>query len=119
MNPRIFKVIVCGGRNYKSWASIYENIKALHDKHKFTHLITGGASGCDEYASDVAKELGIQPVVCDALWNFHGKPAGPIRNKNMLYLMPDLVIAFPGGTGTAGMVKLAKEANIEVVIIND
>ena len=116
---RIFKVLVCGGRGYKVWIDIFNTIKTLHEKYKVTHLLNGGATGCDSYATDVAKELGIQPVVCDAIWNFYGKPAGPIRNKNMLDLNPDLVIAFPGGDGTEGMVKLAKEAGIEVIRFSD
>jgi hypothetical protein len=28
---------------------------------------------------------------------------------------PDLVVAFPGGRGTAGMMRLAKAANVEVI----
>ena len=30
------------------------------------------------------------------------------------YAMPDLVIAFPGGTGTANMIKQSKAASIDV-----
>ena len=39
-----------------------------------------------------------------------------MRNREMLERgRPDLVIAFPGGPGTANMVKLAREAGIEVI----
>jgi len=122
MSRRVFKVLVCGGRDYKVWSIIHDNIKSLHEKYKFTHLIAGGAGGADSYAIDVAKQLGIQPVECDALWEFYRaqgnvKAAGPIRNRNMLDLGPNLVIAFPGGSGTSGMTKLAREANIEVIEI--
>jgi len=41
--------------------------------------------------------------------------AGPERNAAMLGLGPDLVVAFPGGSGTAGMVRLAKAAGVEVI----
>jgi len=30
------------------------------------------------------------------------------------YAMPDLVVAFPGGTGTANMIKQARAASIDV-----
>jgi hypothetical protein len=33
----------------------------------------------------------------------YGNAAGPIRNQQMLDWGPDLVVAFAGGTGTAGM----------------
>lgn len=42
------------------------------------------------------------------------KAAGHIRNKQMLDTGIDVVIAFPGGRGTANMVKIAKEANVQV-----
>lgn len=38
--------------------------------------------------------------------------AGPIRNSFMLALGPDLVLAFPGGRGTADMVRQASEAGV-------
>lgn len=41
-------------------------------------------------------------------------PVPPV-NRAMLELRPDLVVAFPGGTGTAHMVSLAKKFGIEVV----
>lgn len=56
------------------------------------------------------------PVIrMDANWDFYGKKAGPIRNTWMLkYATPDLVIAFPGGGGTADMVAQAEAAGIDV-----
>ena len=39
----------------------------------------------------------------------HGNAAGPIRNQRMLdHGKPDIVVAFPGGSGTADMVKLSR-----------
>lgn len=119
MTRRIFKVLVCGGRDYKVYCDIESVIKAAHEKYKFTHVITGGADGADSYAKSAAQAIGIQTVECEALWNIHGKAAGPIRNKNMLDLGPDLVIAFPGGKGTASMVALARAAGIKVEVVGE
>lgn len=45
-----------------------------------------------------------------------GKGAGPERNARMLAEgWPDLVVAFPGGRGTADMVRRAKAAGVRVV----
>ena len=115
MSRRTFKVLVCGGRDFKKWSIIFNHLKTLHEKHNITHIITGGADGADSYAKGCARELGIQTVECDANWNLYGKAAGPIRNRNMLDLQPDLVIAFPGGKGTASMKALAQQAGIEVI----
>jgi predicted Rossmann-fold nucleotide-binding protein len=39
-----------------------------------------------------------------------------VRNRQMLTEgRPDLVVAFPGGKGTANMVALARKAGVEIV----
>jgi hypothetical protein len=43
----------------------------------------------------------IKRYVCHADWETHGRAAGPIRNEKMLTWKPDLVVACPGGDGTA------------------
>lgn len=49
-------------------------------------------------------------------WDKYGKRAGYLRNVQMLDEgKPDLVVAFPGGKGTAMMVKLAKERGVRVI----
>jgi len=51
-----------------------------------------------------------------AKWSKHGRAAGPIRNQEMIdECKPDLVVAFPGGRGTADMVRRAKAAGIRVI----
>lgn len=45
-----------------------------------------------------------------------GKAAGPIRNQHMIdTAKPDLVVSFPGGAGTADMVRRAKAAGVRVI----
>jgi len=56
----------------------------------------------------------------DAEWHRHGKRAGPIRNQRMLEEgQPDLIVAFPGGHGTADMVRRARQAGIEVHVFDE
>jgi hypothetical protein len=51
-------------------------------------------------------------------WNTHGRAAGPIRNQRMLdEVKPELVVAFPGGRGTADMVRRAREAGVNVYLV--
>ena len=46
----------------------------------------------------------------------YGKAAGPIRNQQMLDEgKPDVVIAFPGASGTADMINRAGLTNVPVV----
>lgn len=109
------KVLVCGGRNYNDPEAVY---KALDDIRP-SMIIEGGASGADCYAADWADANNVPLKTFPADWKTYGKSAGPIRNKRMLDKeMPDVVIAFPGGRGTANMVKLAKEAGVRVVEVD-
>jgi hypothetical protein len=113
------KVLVCGGRDFNNREFVNRVLSEQHRIVAFTHLIHGACSGADTLANEWALANGVQPVACEALWkHYRGqgkvKAAGPIRNRRMLELDPHLVIAFPGGGGTQGMVDLASEANIQV-----
>ena len=113
------RVLVCGGRDFWDDDWFYEVLNEINDTYNFHNkislIIEGGAAGADAMAKGFAKVNDIPYETYEADWNTYGKSAGPIRNKQMLEEgKPDLVIAFPGGKGTANMVKLAREANIEV-----
>ena len=102
------KVLVCGGRDFKDRELVFEFLDNAHRENFFTHVIHGGARGADSLADEWARSRGIQPVRCDALWDTKAMSAGPIRNHRMLELGPDMVIAFPGGSGTKHMVESAR-----------
>lgn len=106
------KVLVCGGRDYSNWPRVFDVLNSYVGT--VTIVIHGGANGADCFASQWARRSGAQEVICPANWEYYGGKAGPIRNHAMADLMPDLVIAFPGGRGTAGMVKIAEARGIEV-----
>lgn len=110
------KVLVCGGRDFDNRAFVWSKLDALHAERKFTALMQGGARGADALAAEWGRtKSGIQRYACKADWEKYGRAAGPIRNKRMLEWKPDLVVAFPGGSGTANMVKLATDAGVEVI----
>jgi hypothetical protein len=98
------RVLVCGGRDYSAAGDFKKWMDALHKLHPFTTVIHGAATGADSLAFP-------------ALWKKHGKSAGPIRNAQMLDEgKPDYVLAFPGGPGTANMIKQAKQRGIPVIM---
>jgi hypothetical protein len=107
------KVLVCGGRDFKDVGFACDFLDELHAKHRFTHVIHGDARGADTVADAWATSRGIQVVRCPANWSYHGKSAGHIRNSAMVGLEPDLVVAFPGGAGTASMTRIAAAHGIE------
>ncbi len=112
------RVIVCGGRDFNNVAYVYSRLDKLHAETPITALMQGGAKGVDAIAREWAMtKAGIQRYVCHADWKAHGRAAGPLRNAKMLTWKPDLVVAFPGGRGTADMVERAKGAGIPVLAV--
>lgn len=114
-----FIVLVTGGRKYFDKWTVWTTLSCLHAQRRITHLIHGAASGADTLADAWAEDHGVQPVACRALWDVLGNGAGRRRNFAMSQLRPDCVVAFPGGTGTASMLEIAREAGIEVREVAD
>lgn len=105
------RVLVCGGRDYDNW----EIAQRVLDKIAPDVIIEGGARGADFLAYRYARERRIEHIEAAANWDRYGKSAGHIRNQQMLdYFKPDLVVAFPGGDGTKGMINRALRAGVPV-----
>lgn len=111
--------LVCGGRDFADKA-MFDNAMGdlIHMKGCPRAIIHGGAPGADSLAHLWAARHGTTGIAFPADWNKHGKAAGPIRNQEMIdHGKPNLVVAFPGGRGTADMVQKAKTAGIDVAEI--
>src|SRR5882672_2194899 len=123
MGDDAVKVLVCGGREYADgeFLALFLDDLVMHQRahgDQITHLIHGNARGADKLAAGWAVLRGIQPVACAAIWELGGvydPRAGLKRNIAMLALDPDVVVAFPGGSGTAHMVKAAQGAGVRVI----
>lgn len=104
------RVVVTGGRDYADSATVYATLDAI----KPTIIAQGDAAGADGLARAWANERGVPCVGYPADWS-RGRKAGPLRNAMMLRnFQPDLVVAFPGGTGTADCVRRAGRMHIPV-----
>lgn len=111
------RVLVCGGRDFDDPFLLAARLAELGP---FSMLIHGDARGADTLADNWARYMGVPVIRFPADWRKHGAYAGPIRNRQMLVEgKPDLVVAFPGGKGTANMVALAREACVEVVEVKE
>ena len=111
------RIGVTGGRDYMKVNVVREAITAYVPKT--ATLVHGAARGADTLCFQIAKRLGIQCEAHPAHWEAHGKAAGPIRNQEMVDSGLDLLLAFPGGSGTADMVRRAKLKNVKVVFFDD
>lgn len=108
-------ILVCGGRDFSDYACVCAHLDRCGDVDM---VIQGGARGADALAKRWAKERRIHCAQVDAMWNrADGSTdygAGPKRNRAMLLLKPDGVVAFPGGSGTRDMVEAARAAGVDV-----
>ncbi len=110
------RVLVCGGRDYADRDAMWSFLDLGHRAGAIEVLIHGGARGADRLAGEWAKQRGVVVLVYPANWKIYGPSAGPLRNQRMLDLgRPDVVVAFPGGDGTADMVRRAVRAGVRVV----
>jgi len=116
-----FRILVCGGRNYAdapllntTLDNIVANIHAMAAGQNI-RLIHGAARGADSLAAAWASSRGLAATAYPAKWDIHGRSAGFVRNTQMLEEgQPHLVVAFPGGAGTAMMIRIARSAGVTV-----
>ncbi|RKS68079.1 uncharacterized protein DUF2493 [Actinomadura pelletieri DSM 43383] len=119
------RVLVCGGRTYRSTATVHEVLDRLLKRYGTRLVVIEGADkGADEAAHHWCELRGLgadrhlcQPVnwerekqVRPRSW----RAAGPERNTRMLSEEPQLVVAFHTwfrpGTGTGGTVDMTLKA---------
>lgn len=97
------RVLVCGGRNYQDRDWIFHVLDHYYSARPFDCLIHGNATGADSIAGEWAWSR-VPVEAYPAPWELYGRAAGMMRNAQMLREgLPNLVIAFPGGTGTLNM----------------
>ncbi len=111
--------LICGGRNFMDWEmfdAAMSDLLRLRGGLPET-VIHGGAGGADTLAGRWGEKFALSVLVFPADWKAHGRAAGPIRNQEMIERKPDFVVAFPGGRGTADMVRRARKAGVDVAEI--
>jgi hypothetical protein len=113
-------VLICGSRDWTLSVPIIRELRSLPED---TTIIHGDCRGADKLAGYFAERLGLKVQAYPAEWDRHGKSAGHIRNRQMLYDNPELelVLAFSehiaSSKGTSDMVRQALKQGIEVRII--
>lgn len=111
------RVLVTGGRTFTDTAWLHAALDLLHSMTPITEIIEGGASGADVRAGEWACRRELKCTVVPAQWEKHGRSAGYIRNSEMAKMLPDVVLACPGGKGTANMVEIARATKLKVVLL--
>ena len=112
------KLLVSGGRNYTDRKRVYAEIMAIFTDYSQEWagcvLIHGACpTGADKLADDWAAENEVPVMKYPPEWHKYGRAAGPFRNRRMLEEgQPDIVLVFPGGKGTANLLKEAQRMKL-------
>jgi predicted Rossmann-fold nucleotide-binding protein len=117
-------VIAAGGGRDLAWPHqrVAAELLARSGGRSVHLLLHGGAPGADAAIARAAHQLDWPALALPAAWERHGRAAGPIRNRELLELAVAealahaspvvstsvLVLAFPGGFGTASLVRQAR-----------
>ena len=120
--------VVAGGGRELAWAprQIASQLLARTGGRSVQLLLHGGARGADQAIGKAAQQLGWPVLSLPADWQRFGRAAGPIRNRLLLeqaltkaealsapdHLVSVLVMAFPGGAGTASLVQQARQLSL-------
>ena len=121
-------VIVAGGGRDLAWplAQVRSALLQPVAARPVLQLLHGAARGADQLIASAADQLGWPVTAIAADWQRHGRRAGPIRNRQLLDRAQQLavavstprqpvavlVIAFPGGPGTASLLQQARRRSL-------
>lgn len=87
------KILVTGSRDWTDRKTLQDALREYNAADNI--LIEGGAKGADRIAREFAEDCVWSIMTVLAQWEKYGKSAGPTRNREMLDMQPDIVLAFP------------------------
>lgn len=126
MSEQLMRVIVCGGRTFDDQRWVERALDELVAEIGSFVLVCGGQKkwdrnldrwiGADYQAATWALRRGHEYMVVKAQWDRFGRRAGMLRNQQMIDEHgPSIVVAFPGGRGTANMAHRGRQAGLIVI----
>ncbi len=114
------KIIVAGTRDLQDRTLVFVAIDSSPWKHQITEIVSGCAQGVDQFGEEYATIKGLPVARFPADWKTHGRPAGPIRNKQMADYADALVAVWDGSSkGTKNMIdemeRIGKPTHVYIV----
>ena len=91
----------------------------MHRERSIEVILHGGASGADLLSVAWADKNGLKAIGFPANWGRDGKLAAVKRNQRIMDQgRPHLLVAFPGGKGTAEMIRFARAQRLDVIEVS-
>lgn len=115
------RVLITGSRSWDDQETIVKALEDIQSEYSDVLsfvLVSGNCpQGADFLCEKTAGSLGWEVELHPADWSQYGKPAGFIRNKEMVELGADICLAFikNNSKGASGTAKLAKQYGIPLV----
>ena len=113
------RILITGSRDWSNLSIIKTELAKLFQEYGAEATLVSGhcPTGADVMCENIAKEFGWKIELHSANWDQYGKPAGFIRNKQMVDSGADICLAFirNGSRGASGTAKMAEEAKIKTL----
>lgn len=121
MSDRVFIVVCAGSRRWTDHAAIGAAMATLKQEEPFALVVHGGAPGADRLVDTAARLASLHVAAIRPVWET-GPQAGHVRNRVMLDLAPNYVIAFRSSgdsPGTDGTIAEARKRGIYVTVFHE
>src|ERR1700758_2680877 len=110
---------VTGGRAYRDYHAVQKALAKVSARFDIT-VVHGDADGADAWARIWCERTGTPQMKYPAEWKKYGDAAGTLRNQQMVAEAGiQLLLSFPGGSGTRDMTDRCLLANIPVKLIRE
>jgi YspA, cpYpsA-related SLOG family len=108
------RLIIAGGRDFENYPLLCQTMAEFAPEI----ILCGKAKGADTLGEKWAKENGIKIDYYPALWEKHGRAAGPIRNTEMAKNATHLLAFHDGKSkGTSHMIKVAENHKLLTKVV--
>ena len=110
-----------GGRKFsddKTVILMLERLVARAGSAAQVTVVHGGSGNLDWMVDVLGRHMGMRVEIHRANWQKHGKAAEPTRNRAMVELGADLLVAYPlpGSRETQDCIKQAVKAGIPTIV---
>lgn len=113
------RLCVTGGRTYDDEKVVADTLAQIAKEQNIREIGVGCARGLDALVLEWAEEHHYSYRCYHADWDRYGLTAGLYRNEAMLLdFKPDILLVFPGGTGTTDCARRARKLDIPRTFID-